>query len=57
MASTDNDSFRWWLLSESLTALSAESSRQRAWVEEHGVAADELALDFDHALRTAAPFG
>ncbi|MET7718083.1 hypothetical protein [Streptomyces sp. NPDC005407] len=52
---TTDDSFRWRLLIESLTVLSAEASTQEAWIEEHRVEIDELALDFHHASRTAAP--
>ncbi|WP_223838048.1 hypothetical protein [Streptomyces venezuelae] len=36
---------------ESLTVVAADPSSQRAWVDEHGVATDEIVLDFDHAFR------
>ncbi|MFE4977749.1 hypothetical protein ACFRAR_37305 [Kitasatospora sp. NPDC056651] len=44
-------SFRRRLLIESLTVVAADPSAQQAWVDEHGVLADEIALDFDHAFR------
>ncbi|MEY9886706.1 hypothetical protein ABIA31_000332 [Catenulispora sp. MAP5-51] len=36
---------------DALVMLAAEATGQRAWVEKHGVAADELALIFDDAFR------
>lgn len=41
------------LLIDSLSVLAADASNQTAWLEEHEVAVDELALDFDHAFRMA----
>jgi hypothetical protein len=52
---TPDDSFRWRLLTASLTALAADAVTQQVWLEEHRVETDDLALDFEHALRTAAP--
>ncbi|MFF8464816.1 hypothetical protein ACF071_29230 [Streptomyces albidoflavus] len=42
------------LLVDSLAALAEDASVQAAWARRHGVSADEFALDFDHALRTAS---
>ncbi|MEU4089626.1 hypothetical protein [Streptomyces aureus] len=39
------------LLINSLSVLAADASVQTAWLDEHAVAADEIALDFDHAFR------
>ncbi|GAA2390153.1 hypothetical protein GCM10010420_12310 [Streptomyces glaucosporus] len=50
---TPGSSFRRRLLIESLTVLAADARTQTAWLDRHGVAADEIALDFDHAFRTA----
>lgn len=33
--------------------LAAPASAQTAWLEEHGVVTDEIALDFDHGFRMA----
>lgn len=44
-------SFRRCLLVQSLTVVAADPSAQLAWVDEHGVPTDEVALDFDHAFR------
>ncbi|MFD7446947.1 hypothetical protein [Streptomyces sp. NPDC059909] len=41
------------LLIESLTLLAAGAAAQVAWLDEHDVVADEIALDFDHAFRMA----
>ncbi|MET8453304.1 hypothetical protein [Streptomyces sp. NPDC005209] len=41
------------LLVEALTVLAAPSSVQTAWLEKHGVAPDEIALDFDDGFRMA----
>ncbi|QWA25989.1 hypothetical protein KJK32_00350 [Streptomyces sp. JCM17656] len=38
---------------ESLTMLAADAQTQVAWLVKHGVMTDEIALDFDHALRMA----
>lgn len=46
-------SFRRRLLIESLTVLAAEASVQVAWLDQHGVLADEIVLDFDDAFRLA----
>ncbi|MBD0742766.1 hypothetical protein BG418_14935 [Streptomyces sp. CBMA152] len=37
-----------------LTALAADAADQQAWLAAHRVETDDLALDFEHALRTAA---
>ncbi|MFL9656080.1 hypothetical protein ACJ7VE_20450 [Streptomyces sp. PB17] len=39
------------LLINSLSVLAAAAPVQTAWLAEHKVAADEIALDFDHAFR------
>nr|WP_308800973.1 hypothetical protein [Streptomyces polyasparticus] len=41
------------LLIDSLSVLAADASVQTAWLDEHEVAVDEIALDFDHAFRMA----
>ncbi|MBB4792296.1 hypothetical protein [Streptomyces nodosus] len=41
------------LLMEALIVLAAPAPAQTAWLEKHGVVADEIALDFDHAFRMA----
>ncbi|GGX45612.1 hypothetical protein [Streptomyces chryseus] len=41
------------LLIESLTVLAADAPAQVAWLDEHRVVADDIALDFEHALRMA----
>ncbi|MBZ4324054.1 hypothetical protein, partial [Streptomyces huiliensis] len=46
-------SFRRRLLLESLAVLAADASAQVAWLAGHGVQADEIALDFDHAYGLA----
>ncbi|MFE0654005.1 hypothetical protein ACFVZH_36165 [Streptomyces sp. NPDC059534] len=46
-------SFRRRLLNEALTVVAAPARVQTAWLEKHGVATDEIALDFDHAFRMA----
>lgn len=46
--------FRRRLLLESLTVLAADAQTQVAWLAKHGVMADEIALDFDHAFGMAA---
>ncbi|WP_370417011.1 hypothetical protein AB8O64_00120 [Streptomyces sp. QH1-20] len=46
-------SFRRRLLIESLTVVAAEASVQVAWLDRHGVLADEIALDFGDAFRMA----
>ncbi|TGB17711.1 hypothetical protein E4099_03110 [Streptomyces palmae] len=38
---------------ESLAVLAADAQTQAAWLDSHGVMADEIALDFDHAFRMA----
>ncbi|OKJ74721.1 hypothetical protein AMK31_31120 [Streptomyces sp. TSRI0107] len=35
---------------ESLTVLAADAQSQVAWLDRHRVVADEIALDFDHAV-------
>ncbi|MGK5640628.1 hypothetical protein ACSNOK_20270 [Streptomyces sp. URMC 126] len=45
--------FRRRLLLDALALLAADASEQIAWLTEHGVAADEIALDFDHAFGMA----
>ncbi|MFE9401513.1 hypothetical protein ACFYNY_07040 [Streptomyces sp. NPDC006530] len=50
---TPDPSFRRRLLIESLTMLAADSQTQVAWLNQHGVMTDEIALDFDHAFRMA----
>ncbi|SCD91997.1 hypothetical protein GA0115246_108017 [Streptomyces sp. SolWspMP-sol7th] len=39
------------LLINSLSVLAPDASVQMAWLDEHKVAVDEIALDFDHAFR------
>ncbi|MFE2039170.1 hypothetical protein ACFXBB_39325 [Streptomyces scopuliridis] len=46
-------SFRRRLLTEALTVLAADAQIQVAWLVRHAVMTDEIALDFDHAFRTA----
>lgn len=41
------------LLINSLSVLAADAPVQTAWLDEHKVAADEIALDFDHTFRMA----
>ncbi|GAA4888229.1 hypothetical protein ACFPM3_18335 [Streptomyces coeruleoprunus] len=41
------------LLIESLAVLAADAQAQVDWLVRHGVMADEIALDFDHAFRVA----
>ncbi|MFF8652964.1 hypothetical protein [Streptomyces huasconensis] len=36
-----------------LSVLAADASSQTAWLDEHELAVDEIALDFDHAFRMA----
>ncbi|MGX8903735.1 hypothetical protein ACR820_00355 [Streptomyces netropsis] len=48
-----DSSFRRRLLIESLTVVAAEASVQVAWLDRHGVLADEIALDFHDAFRLA----
>ncbi|MFH8582183.1 hypothetical protein [Streptomyces zaomyceticus] len=50
---TPDPSFRRRLLNEALTVVAAPARVQTAWLEKHGVATDEIALDFDHAFRMA----
>ncbi|MFJ5779438.1 hypothetical protein [Streptomyces sp. NPDC093094] len=50
---TPDSSFRRRLLIDSLTVLAADVQTQVAWLVRHGVMADEIALDFDHAVRMA----
>ncbi|MFJ4687093.1 hypothetical protein [Streptomyces sp. NPDC088789] len=38
-----------------LIVLAADAEVQVAWLARHGVATDEIALDFDHAFRMAEP--
>ncbi|MEV6757070.1 hypothetical protein [Streptomyces sp. NPDC051214] len=47
-------SFRRRLLIESLTMLAADAQTQADWLDEHRVATDEIALDFEHASTMAA---
>ncbi|MEV0528767.1 hypothetical protein AB0I66_35640 [Streptomyces sp. NPDC050439] len=46
-------SFRRRLLIDSLTMLAADAQTQADWLDKHGVATDEITLDFDHAFRMA----
>ncbi|MFE1443940.1 hypothetical protein [Streptomyces sp. NPDC058739] len=48
-----DSSFRRRLLIESLTVLAADARIQVAWLVRYGVMADEIVLDFDHAVRMA----
>lgn len=48
-----DSSFRRRLLIESLTLLAADARSQVAWLDRHGVVADEIALDFAHAFDMA----
>ncbi|MFI1767777.1 hypothetical protein ACH41H_37825 [Streptomyces sp. NPDC020800] len=48
-----NPSFRLRLLAEALTVLAADAQTQVAWLVKHRLGADEIALDFEHALRVA----
>ncbi|WP_418955315.1 hypothetical protein [Streptomyces tritici] len=41
------------LLIDSLTVVAAAAPEQEAWLAAYGVVADEIALDFDHAVRLA----
>ncbi|WP_245873313.1 hypothetical protein [Streptomyces phaeoluteigriseus] len=50
---TPDPALRRRLLMEALTVLAAPASAQTAWLEEHGVVTDEIALDFDHGFRMA----
>ncbi|MEU1130086.1 hypothetical protein ABZ383_09510 [Streptomyces sp. NPDC005900] len=45
-----DSSFRRRLLIEALTGLAADAQAQAGWLVRHGVMADEIALDFDHAF-------
>ncbi|MGW0184616.1 hypothetical protein ACWDV7_02495 [Streptomyces sp. NPDC003362] len=47
---TPDSSFRRRLLIESLTVLAADAQSQVAWLDRHGVGADEIALDFGEAV-------
>ncbi|MFJ5777075.1 hypothetical protein [Streptomyces sp. NPDC093094] len=50
---TPGSPFRRRLPPASPAVLAAEAAVQRAWLVEHGVPAEETALDFDHAFRMA----
>ncbi|MFF2852884.1 hypothetical protein ACFVT5_42355 [Streptomyces sp. NPDC058001] len=45
--------FRRRLLIDSLLVVAADASVQVSWLVNHGVSADEITLDFDHACRMA----
>ncbi|MER8060925.1 MULTISPECIES: hypothetical protein [unclassified Streptomyces] len=44
---TPDAAFRRRLLTEALTVVAAPAPAQTAWLERHGVVADEIALDLD----------
>ncbi|MEV7755969.1 hypothetical protein [Streptomyces griseofuscus] len=47
---------RWQRLIDALALLGADSTDQLAWIEKYQVVTDELALEFDDALRLMAGF-